>query len=222
MELKLSAQKRNIKEKTGLEDIAAVVYGKGLKSQAIKLNRAEFVKIFTSSGESNLIELDLEGKKINVLIKEVQKNPIKDQFIHVDLYQVNMKDRIHTEIPLHFIGESRAIKELGGILIKEINEIKVECLPGDLVDHIDVDISVLETMNDVIKISNLNIPKNIEILLDPDTIVTMVSEPKVQEEEPIAEEVVAEGAEGEEKSTAEGENADDKGDEKEKEERKNK
>jgi large subunit ribosomal protein L25 len=222
MELKLSAQKRNIKEKTGLEDIAAVVYGKGLKSQAIKLNRAEFVKIFTSSGESNLIELDLEGKKINVLIKEVQKNPIKDQFIHVDLYQVNMKDRIHTEIPLHFIGESRAIKELGGILIKEINEIKVECLPGDLVDHIDVDISVLETMNDVIKISNLNIPKNIEILLDPDTIVTMVSEPKVQEEEPIAEEVVAEGAEGEEKSTAEGENTDDKGDEKEKEERKNK
>jgi large subunit ribosomal protein L25 len=222
MELKLSAQKRNIKEKTGLEDIAAVVYGKGLKSQAIKLNRAEFVKIFTSSGESNLIELDLEGKKINVLIKEVQKNPIKDQFIHVDLYQVNMKDRIHTEIPLHFIGESRAIKELGGILIKEINEIKVECLPGDLVDHIDVDISVLETMNDVIKISNLNIPKNIEILLDPDTIVTMVSEPKVQEEEPVAEEVVAEGAEGEEKSTAEGENTDDKGDEKEKEERKNK
>src|SRR5680860_1588622 len=138
MELKLSAKKRDTNEKLGLEHLAAVVYGNGVVSQPLKLVRAEFSRIFAVAGESNLIDLDLDGEKTKVLVKEIQKHPVKDLVRHVDLYQVNMKEEINAEIPLHFIGESKAVKELGGILIKEIKEVRIECLPGDLVDHIAV------------------------------------------------------------------------------------
>ncbi|HZJ41685.1 MAG TPA: 50S ribosomal protein L25 [Patescibacteria group bacterium] len=209
MELKLSAKKRDTNEKLGLEHLAAVVYGNGVVSQPLKLVRAEFSRIFAVAGESNLIDLDLDGEKTKVLVKEIQKHPVKDLVRHVDLYQVNMKEEINAEIPLHFIGESKAVKELGGILIKEIKEVRIECLPGDLVDHIDVDISVINTMDGVIKISDLAIPENMTVMLDMGSVVAMVVEPK-QEEEPVEAEAEAavEGgekvAEGDEKKAEEG------------------
>jgi large subunit ribosomal protein L25 len=80
---------------------------------------------------------------------------------------------------------------MGGMLNKEINEIEVECLPSDLVDHIDVDVSVFNTFDDIIKISDLNIPKGLEISADAETIVAMVMRPKVEEEEPVVEAAAA-------------------------------
>jgi large subunit ribosomal protein L25 len=112
-----------------------------------------------------------------------------------------MTEEINAEIPLHFVGESKAVKELGGILIKEITEVKVECLPGDLVDHIDVDISAINAMDDVIKISDLVIPENMTVMLDLASTVAMVAEQK-QEEEPVVAEIETEDetpAEGEDK-----------------------
>lgn len=186
MELKLKAQLREKNERLDKDHLAAVIYGKGIESKSLKLKQAEFDKLFNIAGESNLIKLELPEGPVNVLVKDLQRDVVKHTTIHVDFYQVNMKEKVHAEIPLHFIGESKAIKELGGALIKEINEIKVECLPGDLVDHIDVDISSLQTFADVIQVSNLVIPKNIEVLLDPETNIAMVVEPKAQEEEPVA------------------------------------
>lgn len=187
MELKLNAEPREAKEKMDAEHLAAIVYGKGLESKSLKLNRAEFNKVFAEAGESNLINLQLGEEKTKVLVKEIQSHPIKDWFVHVDLYQVNMKEKLNTEIPLEFTGESKAVKELGGILIKEITEIKVECLPGDLVDHINVDISGMTELEDVIKVSDIKLPEGMELLIELDTIVAMVTEPRVQEEEPVAE-----------------------------------
>ena len=209
MELKLSAQKRDTNEKLGLENLAAVVYGKGLVSQSLKLVRGEFAKVFAIAGESNLIDLDLDGEKTKVIVKDIQRHPVKDLVRHVDLYQVNMKEEINAEIPLHFIGESKAVKELGGILIKEINEVRVECLPGDLVDHIDVDISVINDMDDVIKISDLAIPENMTIMLDLESTVAMVAEQK-EEEEPVEAETETDA-----EIPAEGEDAKVEGEKKE-------
>jgi large subunit ribosomal protein L25 len=185
MELKLAAQKRAKKEKLDKDSLAAVLYGNGIEAQSLKLKAAEFVKVFAAAGESNLIKLDTGAGAVNVLVKSIQKNPLKNFINHVDFYQVNMKEKVNTEIPLHFIGESKVVKEMGGMLNKEINAIEVECLPSDLVDHIDVDVSVINTFDDVIKISDLNIPKGLEISADAETIVAMVMRPKVEEEAPV-------------------------------------
>ncbi|HZJ40872.1 MAG TPA: 50S ribosomal protein L25 [Candidatus Saccharimonadales bacterium] len=203
MELKLTAQKRAKNEKLDKDSLAAVLYGNGIETQSLKLKAAEFVKIFAVAGESNLIKLDTETGMVNVLVKSLQKHPLKNFINHVDFYQVNMKEKVNAEIPLHFIGESKVVREMGGMLNKEIHEIAVECLPSDLVDHIDVDVSVLDSFDDVIKISDLNIPQGLELSADSETIVAMVMKPKVEEEEPeavAAETVPAEiSAESEEK-----------------------
>ncbi|MDD2353834.1 MAG: 50S ribosomal protein L25 [Patescibacteria group bacterium] len=190
MDLKLSAQKREKNEKMAADFLAAIVYGKGLENRSIKINRIEFEKIFLQAGETNLINLDIDGKVAKVLVKDMQKDPVKDFVTHVDFYEVNMKEKVTADVPLKFVGESKAVKELGGILIKEVHEIKVECLPGDLVDHLVVDITILETLDGIIKIGDIKLPKGMELLLDPETTIALIAEPKVQEE--VAPEVTEE------------------------------
>jgi large subunit ribosomal protein L25 len=191
MDLKLNAQKREQNEKLAVDQIAAVMYGKGIASQSLKVKRSEFEKLFSQAGESNLISLDFGEGPVNVLVKDVQRDVLKHFVAHVDFYQVNMKEKINAEIPLHFIGESKAVKELGGILIKELNEVKVECLPSDLVDHIDIDISVLQGLDDFIKISDIVLPIGMDVVLDADTKVARIDEPKAEEDIPAADVVGA-------------------------------
>jgi large subunit ribosomal protein L25 len=196
--LKLEAQKRDKNEnvkfliKTGL--VPAVVYGPHLKiNKLIKVKINELKKVVAAAGESSLIDLIVDGKKEGkVLIKEEQRDPVKDSLIHADLYEVDMTKEISAEIPLHFIGESKAVKELSGVLIRSINEIEVKCLPANLVNHIDVDISSLNTFSDVIKIHDLKLPAGIKLVRETDDVVATVAEPKAEE---IFETVPAEGAE---------------------------
>jgi len=184
MELKLKAEKRADSEKLSADYIPAVVYGKGINNQNLKLKRADFEKVYTAAGESNLIDLDFGDGAVKVLVKDIQRDVLKYTFTHADFYQVNMKEKITTEIPFHFIGESKAVKELGGMLMKEINEIEVECLPSDLVDHIDIDISVLATYDDVVKIGDLALPKGFRLTHNhPSDVVVVVVEPKAIVEE---------------------------------------
>ncbi len=190
MDFKLKAEKREIKEKLSPELIPAVLYGNGLESRSLKLKRVDFDKIFSAAGESNLISLEIGGESVNVLVKAIQRDVLKHTVSHIDFYQVNMKEKITTEIPLHFINESKAVRELGGMLMRNLNEITVECLPSDLVDHIDVDISVLNTFEDAIQIQDLNIPGTLKILdHNPEDMVVSVIAPKaqVEEEAPAAE-----------------------------------
>lgn len=184
MDFKLKAEKREIKEKLSPELIPAVLYGNGLESRSLKLKRVDFDKIFSAAGESNLISLEIGGESVNVLVKAIQRDVLKHTVSHIDFYQVNMKEKITTEIPLHFINESKAVRELGGMLMRNLNEITVECLPSDLVDHIDVDISVLNTFEDAIQIQDLNIPGTLKILdHNPEDMVVSVIAPKAQVEE---------------------------------------
>lgn len=190
MELKLQAEKRVKNEKLAVDFIPAVLYGKGIESQSIKIKKVDFDKVFAVAGESNLIDLNLGGTAVKVLVKDSQRDVLKYTFTHVDFYQVNMKEKITTEIPLHFIGESKAVKELGGMLMREMHELEVECLPTDLVDHIDVSISGLNTYDDVITIADLILPKGLELAHNnPEDEVAKVIEPKVEVEEPKPAEV---------------------------------
>lgn len=195
MELKLQAEKRVRNEKLPADSLAAVLYGKGVTNQSLKIKRLAFEKVFAAAGESNLIDLDYGDGGAKVLVKDVQHDVLKHVPTHVDFYQVNMKEKITTEIPLHFNGEAKAVRELGGMLMKEVHGIEVECLPGDLVDHIEVDISSLNTFDDVIRISDLALPKGFRLLHNnPEDVVAMVVEPKAEEPAPAAEAAPAEAA----------------------------
>lgn len=191
MDLKLSAQLREKNEKLSPDSLAAVLYGKGVVNQNLKIKKVDFDKVFKAAGESNLINLDFGASPVKVLVKDIQRDALKNFFTHVDFYQVNMKEKIHTEIPLHFIGESKAVKELGGVFIKDISTLEVECLPSDLVDHIDVDISGLNTFSDAIRVNDLILPKGIVLMHHTNEVVAAVKEPKIEEEPVVA---AAEGA----------------------------
>ncbi|MDD5527732.1 MAG: 50S ribosomal protein L25 [Patescibacteria group bacterium] len=185
--LKLEAKKRDKEEdlkkmiKSGF--IPAVVYGPHLKAnKLVKAAVNDLRKLIAAAGESTLIDLIVDGKpEGKVLIKEEQRDPVKDTLIHLDFYEVDMSKEIHAEIPLHFVGESKAVKELAGVLIRSINEIEVRCLPADLVNHFDVDISVLNTFDDIIKIHDLKLPKGIKLIHETDDVVATVAEPKAEE-----------------------------------------
>jgi len=92
----------------------------------------------------------------------IQRDVLKHTVSHIDFYQVNMKNKLITEIPLNYIGESIAVKKLNAILIKDFDSVEVSCLPSDLVDHIDVDITSLKEFDDAIRLEDLNLPRGIE------------------------------------------------------------
>ncbi|NCU42842.1 50S ribosomal protein L25 [Candidatus Falkowbacteria bacterium] len=195
MEMKLSGDVRAPKERLEGDFVPAILYGRNVDNVSLKIKRADLERLTKEAGESNLIDLSYGNEKVKVLIKEVQRHPVSALLQHVDFFQVNMKEKINTEIPLEFVGESKAVRELAGSLIRNVNALEIECLPQDLTDHIDVDISVLDTFEDEIKISDIKIPAAWELLSDPDVIVASVIPPRVEEvvaQEPEAEPETAE------------------------------
>ena len=192
MEIKLNAKLRDEQTVISPDDVMAVIYGPSTKNRSLVVKRMELEKAFTAAGESSLIELVIEGEpSVKVLVKETQRHPLKSFLRHVDFYEVDMSKKITTEIPLHFFGESKAIKDLGGMLVKSFDAIEVECLPNDLINHIDVDISAITELHHGIKVSDLNIPKTLKVLVDLDESVAMVVEPEKEEVAPVAAPVAA-------------------------------
>ncbi len=182
MEIKLKAELRDKKEKLGLDFLPGVLYGKNFASQNLKLKKSDFDKVFARAGESNLVDLEIDSKITKVLVKDTQRDIMKNYFTHVDFYKVDMKEKITTEIPLHFIGESKAVKELGGVLIKDLSVLEIECLPGDLIDHIDIDISLLKTFDDAIRINDLHLPQGIALVHHTNEMIAAIRETRIQEE----------------------------------------
>ncbi len=187
-ELKLAAEIRDEKNGKAKKVLAAgyvpaVIYGSGMENMNLKIKKHDLKRAYEIAGESNLIELAIAGEEpMKIIIKEIQRSGVKDEIIHVDFYKVDMKKKIIIEIPLNFTGESKAVKELGGTLVKSLDAVEVECLPGDIVKDIEVDLTKLETFNDVIKLSDLKIPKNIEIASQEDLIIASVLEQRAEEE----------------------------------------
>jgi large subunit ribosomal protein L25 len=192
-EYKLSAiEKKEKPNKLRREGkIPAVIYGHKFEPLAIAVGAKEFALIYEEAGTSNLIDLSINDKKIKVLVNDLQLNPLTEQAIHIDFLKVNMKEKIKAEIPLEFVGDSNAVINLEGSLITPVNSIEVECLPGDLMSEIKVDISVLHNFDKNIKVGDLQLPSGIEILNDPEEIIAFVQEPRSEEElEALNEEVV--------------------------------
>ena len=161
----------------------AVVYGHGLKSTPLVIDYRQFEKIYSTAGESSLVDLSIDQKEpVKILIQDVQRHPITSRFLHADFHQVKMTEKITTEIELEFFGESKAVKELGGVLVKSIDKVKIECLPQDLVHNINVDVSTLNSFEDMIRVADLKLPAGIEIKGKLEDVVVLVQPPRTEEE----------------------------------------
>ncbi len=159
--------------------IPAVLYGHNVPNVHLSLSQNTFEKVLRKAGESTIIELlDPQGKVHNVLIQAVQKHYLTSKPIHVDFYEVKMTEKLTATVELVFVGESKAVRALGGTLVKVINEVEVECLPGDLPSQIEVDIEKLETFDDAILIKDIKAGDKVTINADPEELVVKVQPPR--------------------------------------------
>jgi large subunit ribosomal protein L25 len=196
----------------GQGKLAAVVYGHNTKPTPLVLDRLEFQKVFLKSGRTHLVDLVVDaGRTEKVLVREIQTHPRRLGPIHVDFYQVNLEEKITVEVPLHLVGESAAVKRGDADVLQPIHAVRVECLPSDIPEAFEVDLTPLEEIEAEFRISDLRVPKSVTVLVDPDELVVKIvhkREMKVEEEVPAAEAaVVGEGevaAEGEEAAAEEG------------------
>ena len=185
--LELKSEKRNIlgKKVKTLRDkglVPAVVYGGKDSGLSITVNAKEFNKIFKMAGETTLIKLFIDDKPKNVLIYDTARDPMTNEIKHVDFYEVKMDEKIIKKVPLNFVGSSPAVNELGGVLVKAMQELEVRALPADLPHEIQVDISNLKTFDDNILIQDVNLPKNIEALENIETSVASIIPPRSEAE----------------------------------------
>lgn len=196
--------------KTGI--IPAVLYGHNIATTHLAISQNEFEKVFRKAGESTLVLLDVAGLGVrNVLIHDVQKHVVRSEPIHVDFYEVSMTEKLQTMVQLEFIGESAAVKAMGGTLVKVLNEIEVECLPQDLPHNLPVDISSLATFDDTIQVKDILVPAGVVVLSPAEEVVAKIQPPREVEaelSEPVVEDVTK--VEGVVKEEAVAENTEEK------------
>ncbi|PKM77509.1 MAG: 50S ribosomal protein L25 [Firmicutes bacterium HGW-Firmicutes-15] len=191
----LKCKKREIKTTGYLnqlkrdELVPAVIYGKGKENLTIVLANKELSRVFTHIGTRGIFSLEIEGEKQVVMaqVKEIQKNRISGVITHVDFLTVKMDEKINSMIRIHLVGEEEIIKK-GGALQLIVREIPVSCLPGDLIEVVNLDISGMEIGSKVL-LGDLALPATVEALEDADTVVanilaSSVEEPEVKEEKP--------------------------------------
>jgi len=188
--------------------LSAVVYGHSATATPLVLDRLEFQKVFVKSGRTHLVDLVVDGSRTEkVLVREIQNHPRRLGPIHVDFYQVNLEEKIRVEVPVHLIGESAAVKRGDADVLQPIHALEVECLPTEIPEEFEVDLTPLAEIDDGLRVSELTVPRGITILADPEELVVKIvhkRELKIEEEVPAAEAAVA--AEGE-AAPAEGEPA---------------
>src|SRR5438445_2353826 len=181
--------------------LAAVVYGHNSKPTALVPDRLEFQKVFVKSGRTHLVDLVVDTDRAEkVLVREIQTHPRRLGPIHVDFYVVNLEEKITVEVPVHLVGESAAVKRGDADVLQPIHMVRVECLPTDIPEAFEVDLTPLEEIESELRISELKVPKGVTVLVDPEELVVKIvhrRELKVEEEVPVVEtEVVGEGEEG--------------------------
>ena len=163
--------------------IPAVMYGHDVLPQMFWVQYLGFSKLYDQAGESSIIEITPpKGKAVSVIINDVQLDPLSNRFTHIDFFQVRMDEKLEAHIPLEFVGEAPAVREMGGILVKPVEEILVSCLPKDLPHSFVVDVSVLRTFENHIQIKDMKIPAGVVVLTEMDTTIALVEAPRTEAE----------------------------------------
>lgn len=190
---KLQVSKRERTGKNSLKElreegfIPAVIYGKKEESTPIKLNLVEFVKAFKQTGESSIITLEGLDEDKDVLVNEVNVDPVSDEPRHIDFYAIEKGKKITVKVPLEFTGVAPAVKDLGGILVKVMHELEVEVLPKDLPQHIEVSVEGIKDFETSLHVKDIKLGDGVVATAPADEVIASAS-PAVEEvfEEPVA------------------------------------
>jgi len=184
--------------------VPMTLYGRKTKSQSLQASERDLVVVLNQAGTNQLVNLKIgtKGHARKVLVREIQRDVITRNLLHVDLYAVVMSEKISAELPIILLNESPAVKEGLGILIHEMTVLRVECLPGDLIPAVEIDISSLVNLHDSVVVGDLDLGDAIESLERPEEIIVQVVPLAVEEVEEVEEieevgEELGEGVEGE-------------------------
>ncbi len=179
----ISAHKRDASNKSLRKElkrdgkVLGVVYGHGVDPVALYFEPSDILRVYRKAGYSAVIEMDLEGKKMPIILKEVALDPVKNTIAHVDAFAINLKEKTMVQVPLEFEGESPAVKNLGGIFTANHNVLEVRCLPVDMPEKFVIDISKLENLHDHVCVKDIDLdPEKIEIMhIEPEVVLCMVA-----------------------------------------------
>lgn len=190
----LKAQKRDVKTSKPATlrnegSIPATVYGKTIESISLSVNRADFIKVYGEAKETGLIELDVDTAMRPVLVHHVQRDPVKDIVLHVEFHQVDLKEKVHANIPLILVGEAPAVAQKLGVVLSLLSEVEVEALPTDLPEKLEIDISGLNAVDAELKVADIHVPHEVTLLTDGSVVVVKVGElvSKAAEEQAAAD-----------------------------------
>ena len=189
--------------------VPAIIYGNEEATKNIKVKLNELSK--ASENElfyTQVLKIMLEGQEEKVVLKELQREPVKGKFLHADFQRVSRKTKLKVVVPFRFIGEDecQGVKTDGGVIAKVISEIEIACLAGNIPEAIEIDITNL-LLNEAIRLSDITLPEGAEIPgfdEENDQMIVSVNPPRAEEEEP---EILPEGDEAEEGEVAEGEDS---------------
>ena len=179
--------------------LPAVLYGSGVDSVPITLDKKIVSRLLSNVGSSTLVVINLDGKEYSTLVRERQKDPVSRALVHVDFQAVSLTEKVRAKVRIALEGEAPAAKDYGAFIESGLEELEIECLPTDLIDQFVVDISVLKNIGDSLLVRDISLPDGIEVLEDPNAMIAMATPPASIEEEEEVEggEVVEEGEEPE-------------------------
>ena len=186
--------------------LPAVIYGRHTEPVTINLDAHTASLALGKLTSSSLVTINVDGTEYATLVREKQRDYIKNRLLHVDFLAVSLDEKIRTYVSVHFIGVSTAVKDFNAVLVKNLEQLEVECLPTDLPERIDVDISAMKRPGEGIRVHEVKVPDTIRILNDPDTMVAVATFAKVEEEG-----AAVPGAEGAAPTSAEPELSVDRG-----------
>jgi large subunit ribosomal protein L25 len=176
--------------------IPAVIYGGQETPQAVLIDQASFIRMLPSVHSTTLFNLDIEGQPESqmAIIREFQRDPVHhEQLIHIDFYRIRKDKPIVVELPIHTVGTPAGVK-LGGVLETQLRHVTIRCLPLEIPDHIEIDVSEMD-IGQTVHVSDLPVAEGVEIMTSLSQVVLLVAAPTKEE---IKEEVAAEAVEGEE------------------------
>ena len=174
--------------------IPAVIYGRDIDTLPISLKQRETTLLFNKISGSTILTIHVDGKEHATLVREVQRDYLKNELLHVDLQAVSLKEKLRTHVSLTLVGKAPVLENFEALIVSGIDQIEVECLPQDLVDTIEVDISLLAAIGDAIYVKDLPKLANVEVLTDMEELVAVANAVKEEVEPEVEEAVAVEGA----------------------------
>ncbi|MBM3157889.1 MAG: 50S ribosomal protein L25 [Chloroflexi bacterium] len=206
--IELTAHKRDLRGKKvrflRRQGITPVnLYGQGIESNALQIDTPALKKALAQAGRTSLISLKIgSAKRHNMaIVRDIQRDPVKGELVHVDFYQVRMDQKIKLSVPLVLTGKAPAVKEQGGILVHELSSLEVECLPANMPHSIELDISGLVQLDQALHVKDLRIPEGVTVLTEREKVVAKIARARIE----VVEAVAAAPTEAEAEVAAEGE-----------------